>query len=238
MPQNGRLKRPFDRDMVPFPVSQPDTRQAILDAAEELFGARGFEGTSLRELTSRAGVNLAAVSYHFGSKEGLAQAALARRFDPINRERLRRLDALEAASDAGANLEPREIMKAFLEPVLEAGGCTDPSGMCRMFGRIMAEQPPFLMGFLHERFGPIARRFVAALRRAVPGLHERDVLWRLHFTIGALAHTLQNSVTLRDFTNGMCETTDLDDIAERLVGFATAGMTSRTAPRVPKDARG
>ena len=77
-------------------MSATDTKQTILDAAEDLFAEQGYAATSLRQLTGKARVNLAAVHYHFGSKEDLAKAVLARRIEPINVERIARLDALPA----------------------------------------------------------------------------------------------------------------------------------------------
>lgn len=215
-------------------MTQIDTKEAILDAAERLFGAWGYQGTSLRQLTAAAGVNLAAVHYHFGSKARLAAAVLARRIDPINAERLRRLEQVTAEVD-DRRIEPRDIMRAFVEPALESSrGSPDATGMCRMFGRILAEQPPFLTDFLRERFRVIGERFSAALRRALPGLSQRDVLWRLHFTVGALAHTMQHALTLQEFSGGLCDPSDLDEVADRLVEFVTDGMASRPGMRLPR----
>ena len=90
------------------------TKDRILHAAEELFAAQGFATTSLRQVTSRADVNIAAVNYHFGSKENLVNEVFRRRMDEMSRERL---DALRKATEAQPRaLEP--ILAAFVEPAL------------------------------------------------------------------------------------------------------------------------
>ncbi|HYL25936.1 MAG TPA: TetR family transcriptional regulator, partial [Burkholderiales bacterium] len=94
---------------------QHETRTRILDAAEELFMQHGFEGTSMRLLTAKAEVNLAAVNYHFGSKHALVEAVFRRRLDPMNAARLAELDKLEAAERLP---QPEGIIRAFIAPGL------------------------------------------------------------------------------------------------------------------------
>jgi len=90
---------------------QHETRTRILDAAEELFMQHGFEATSMRQLTAKAGVNLAAVNYHFGSKDALIEAVFRRRLDPMNAARIAELEKLEGPS-------PEAIIRAFIGPGL------------------------------------------------------------------------------------------------------------------------
>jgi hypothetical protein len=104
-----------------------------------------------------------------------------------------------------------------------------------VFGRILAEQPPFLRGFLREQFGQLGHRFVAVLGRALPQLTERELWWRLHFAIGAMAHTLQHAPELAYLTDGLCKADDIDDILDQLVAFVTGGMTAeRTLQEQPR----
>lgn len=211
-------------------MAAADTKTTILDAAEALFAEAGFAATSLRELTARAGANLAAVNYHFGSKEGLAIAVLTRRIAPINDERRARLQALPARPTAVA------VVRAFVEPVLcSAANPATPSvaptaGFCRLFGRLMVEQPPFLRSFLAEQFRDLGWRFEAVLQKALPGHDAATLWWRLHFLVGAMAHTLQNAATLTHLTNGLCRHDDAEAIVEHLVAFATAGFQARPSP--------
>src|SRR5262245_47010693 len=102
-----------------------DTKQRILDSAERLFADRGFAATSLRTIIADAKVNLAAIHYHFHSKEALFDAVIARRLEPINRDRLAMLEACErAAGDRPPKLE--SVLYAFVEPALRMGA--DPEG--------------------------------------------------------------------------------------------------------------
>ncbi len=212
-------------------MSQPDTKDVILDAAEVLFAEYGYDGTSLRDLTQEAGVNLAAVNYHFGGKEQLAAAVLARRIGPINEERHRRLDALPRRPAVA------DVVRAFVEPAFPtATGC--PSGhvapgrdFCRLMGRMMIEQPAFLRTFVAEQFRALGSRFEATLRRTLPRCDRATIWWRLHFTAGAMAHTLHSGDGLAHLTSGLCDTTDVDAVVEHLVAFTAAGMTA-PAPRV------
>jgi AcrR family transcriptional regulator len=212
------------------PMGAPDTKATILDAAERLFAEQGYAGTSLRQLTTAAGVNLAAVNYHFGGKEELAKAVLARRIEPINRERLRRLDELAGSGSVEA------IVRAFVEPPLRSmptdAAETAPSGarLCRVFGRISVEQPPFLRSFLGAQFRGVGRRFEAALAAALPSLDAASVWWRMHFVVGAMAHTLQNAEALAHISEHRCDPNDVDALVEHLVAFAVGGL-QRPAPR-------
>jgi AcrR family transcriptional regulator len=211
-------------------MSAGDTKHTILDAAETLFAEQGYAATSLRQLTTRAGVNLAAVNYHFGGKQALAQAVLARRISPINAERLRRLDAIPVRRRS-----VEAIVRAFVEPPLRGGASTGDdtnstpgTKLCRVFGRISVEQPPFLRTFLAQQFRSVGRRFETALAAALPGHDAASLWWRLHFMVGAMAHTLQNSTALAQLTNGRCRADDVDALIEHLVTFAVGGL--RAAP--------
>src|SRR5579862_2477676 len=106
-----------------------DTKSRILDAAEKLFGHNGFDATSLRDITAEADVNLAAVNYHFQSKDSLIDAVILRRIEPINRRRLELLDA------AGAHPTVEQIVEAFVAPVVEQ----DRPPMLSMMGRALAD---------------------------------------------------------------------------------------------------
>lgn len=217
-----------------------DTRQTLLDAAEVLFAENGYAATSMRQLTTTAGANLAAVNYHFGSKEELTKAVLARRIEPINAERRRRLDLLQRPGARRCGV--REILLAFVEPPLQTIG---PRGhaqvACRMFGRISIEQPHFLHDFLQAQFGDVARRFTAALAAASPELDAKTVSWRLHFAIGAMAHVLQNAPTISHMTKGLCDPQETDVLVEQLVcflsgGFGTLPTAKKTAKKTVKKA--
>jgi AcrR family transcriptional regulator len=206
------------------------TKDTILDAAEELFAENGYAATSLRQLTAAAGVNLAAVNYHFGSKEDLAKAVLERRIAPINAARLRRLDEM------GKRRSLEKIVRAFIEPPLMTSvagpnGAAPGCNLSRVFGRISVEQPPFLRAFLAQQFRDVARRFQSELAAVLPACDAATLWWRLHFTVGAMAHTLQNAHTFAHLTNDVCDASDVAGLAEHLIAFAIGGLRARAPKR-------
>ncbi len=199
------------------------TKERILDAAEQLFAERGFRATSLRDITSRAGANLAAVNYHFQSKDALIQAVFARRLGPINDARLRMLD--EAEERAGAGRLPVEaVIRAFVEPVLKDKAAAPESFKC-LFGRAYGEPGDLFTNIVQRQFGQAKERFLAAFQQALPGEPVLNIFWKVNFTIGALAHTLTGMPQrLKALSAGIVETIDPDDAAERLIAFVTAGF--------------
>lgn len=196
------------------------TKEKILDAAERLFAEHGFDATSHRMITSAAGVNLAAVNYHFRSKEALLEAVVARRIGPLNRKRLELLDAFEAAG----NPKLEDIIRAFVEPVLRLR--EDPSvrgtSLPKLLGRMYVE-PQAKQLFL-EHMREVARRFTAAFRRALPELPQVELLWRMHFGVGVMAHTLAGTDHLRVLSGGLCDPSDVDGTTERMVAYLAGGL--------------
>ena len=176
------------------------TKDRILDAAESLFMEHGFEATSLRAITAAAGVNLAAVNYHFGSKEELFQAVLTRRLDPMNQERARPPDARSSTTPAPAPLPCDRILSAMFIPALRARARPASAAArisCACSGRAYADPAPFIRQFLSEQYAVMIARFKAAFGRALPELPKKELSWRLHFIMGALSYTLAGTDALR-----------------------------------------
>src|ERR1700682_3412624 len=157
------------------------TKDRLLDTAERLFAKSGIDAVSLRAITAEADVNLAAVNYHFQSKDALIRAVIARRIGPVNLKRLAMLDAIEA----GAGERPLPIgavIEAFIRPVIELRGTT--KSIAPLMGRVFAESAEFLERFFRDHLVEVTRRFLAAFERALPGLPREEVYWRMHFLIG------------------------------------------------------
>lgn len=168
-----------------------ETRERLLDAAEELFSMHGIDGTSVRSLTKRAGVNLAAVSYHFGSKDGLLDAVLERRVAPINARRLAALDALEA--EWGEEPVPlRELLRAFVDAPLRHLGALGPRApmVTRFLGRAHTEPREQVQEVFRRHFGPIVARFLAAFSRTLPGRAPEELMWRMMAVVGVFSFFL------------------------------------------------
>jgi len=209
-------------------MASPKTKTRMLDAAERLFAAHGIAGTSLRAVTGEAGVNLAAVHYHFGTKDALLREVFARRVGPVNEARLARLDALEASA-GGRPLAVEAIFTALLAPVIEQSRADAQQGhdWRRMVGRVYAEPVEVVEPLLRQHFAEIERRFTAALARALPDLPAGEIAARLSLVVGVLTHVLagQHEIALRQHGE---VPSDAAMIA-RVVGFCAAGFRAPVA---------
>ncbi|MGH8245718.1 MAG: TetR/AcrR family transcriptional regulator [Gammaproteobacteria bacterium] len=199
--------------------------ERILDAAEKLFAEKGYDAASLRAITSEARVNLAAVNYHFRSKEALLQAVFARRLGPLNRERLELLDDCEAAAGNGSPVL-EEILAALIAPVLRLGQSPEGAAFTKLIGSMFAHPGEGLQRIFMEQLRDISLRFVAALRRARPQLPPEDVYWRIHFTIGCMAHTLARAQLLSLVSNGRCDSSDTEKAISKIIPFVAGGWRS------------
>jgi len=218
----------------PSHESQLVTRVALLDAAERLFSQNGIEGTSVRQIINLAGANLGAINYHFGTKDRLALEVFARRIEPVNRERVARLDALEAAAEP-AELKLEQILDAFIRPVLESEGqdlksCED---LMRLISRSFQEPNPEGKRFVEEKFAEVVHRFDSAILRAVAGLQPGDLFWRMSFLHGALHHGLQTWLRFDQIPyavlNPAATKPDREGLIQRLITFTAAGMSAPLA---------
>ena len=204
----------------------PVTKDKILDAAESLFMEHGFEATSLRSITAAAGVNLASVNYHFGSKEELFQAVLTRRLDPMNQDRVALLTRLELDA-APAPVPCERILDALFIPALRLARDPARGGLnyLRLLGRAYADPAPFIRQFLSEQYAVMIARFKAAFGRALPHLPKRELSWRLHFIMGALSYTLAATDALKliaELSPG--ESHNDEVLLRRLAPFLLAGL--------------
>ena len=213
-------------------MAHPDTRTRILDAAERLFAETGIAATSLRGVIREAGVNIAAIHYHFRSRENLIRAVMARRLAPLNAERLRRLDAVEAAAGRGP-LPLERVIEALVAPLFRLVPDAGPAGAAfmRLMGRTLTESSRFLDRLVVEQFGEIIRRFTAAFRRALPGLPPRAFHYRIHFLVGAMVYAILETRNLRAMSGGACDPEDPEQVIAHLVPFLAAGL------RAPHGAR-
>lgn len=212
-----------------FVVKAADTKQALLDAAEQLFAERGFAASSMRDITTRARVNLAAANYHFGGKRGLMHAVLERRITPLNEERLRQLNALEQkARSRSPRLE--DLLEAFLGPAIRLSENVPGGGghFVRLMGRMFIEADQHLHLFFMSLFQEVADRFIPAMQRALPRLPAVDLFWRLHFMIGCLAHTLGDRARLKMISHGRVDPNDIDRALLELVMFVAGGLRAPT----------
>lgn len=188
----------------------------------------GFEATSLRLITTAAGVNLAAVNYHFGSKEELFQAVLTRRLDPMNRDRVELLSSYENEAAAGSNLLTCEkILAAMFIPALKLARDHETGGknFLRLLGRAYADPAPFIREFLSSQYSEMIARFRTAFSHALPHIPREELSWRLHFVMGALSFTLAGTDVLKVIGQYHPEEVNNDElILKRLAPFLAAGL--------------
>lgn len=205
-----------------MPPSQPNfsTKERILGVAETLFARHGFAGASLRQVTAAAKVNLAAVNYHFGSKESLIEEVFRRRLDELNRYRLAAL----AAVNANPEHVLEDVLDAFVRPALEqsmdsAGG----AAFVRVLARAYAEHDERLRKFLSDNYGHVLREFATAFARLLPHLDKEELYWRLDIVAGALTYAMADfgMIKRRGETS---EATHRERTAEHLIRFAAAGL--------------
>jgi AcrR family transcriptional regulator len=214
------------------PARGQHTKERLLDAAETLFAERGIKATSLRQITARASANLAAVNYHFNSKEALTQAVFTRRLDPLNGERLRLLGAAEKASgDSPVTLET--TLHAFLDPTVKLW--TEAPAFMLLLGRLEFEADEKLHGFYLTQFEEVLIRFKAAVTRALPDVPMKDLFWRIHFLLGAMVHAVTCHADLEWISGGLCQTQPFQEMVDRLVAFGVTGL--RATPLYPEGNR-
>lgn len=211
-----------------------DTRERILDAAERLFMAHGYEGTSMRLITRAAGVNLAAVNYHFGSKESLMQEVFRRRLDWLNEERLRVLNEMEAAAD-GQPLKPSLIVDGFFGTLLRLADADERGGITflRLLGRTLTEPSEFIRVFLAQEYAAVMERYKEALFKALPEVPKAEIVWRFHFMLGATSYAIAGTDALRLVTDWQIDGEEmpdrLDRLVPRLMSFLLGGLRAPLA---------
>lgn len=201
-------------------AGQFNTKDRILNAAEILFAQQGFSGTSLREVTSQADVNIAAVNYHFGSKENLINEVFRRRMDEMSAARIALLK--KAVAEQAGDIAP--ILRAFVIPALAVS--QDRGGgvaFIRVIARAYAEKNDGLRAFLSSRYGHVLREFAKALGACLPGLSKEQLYWRLDFVSGALTYAMADFGAIKR-PAGVSEAEHRQRATDELIAFAEAGL--------------
>ena len=203
---------------------QRPAKERILDTGERLFAERGYYGVSLREITQDAGVDVALVSYHFGSKRDLFAAVFRRRAEILNRERLEQLEnSFRTAGSDPPSLET--IVAAFIEPLLERSARGGP-GWKSYFALVaqVNNSPEWASILMTEHFDPLVQRFIEALQKAMPQCPPREIYWGYQFLTGALTLTFAETGRIDKLSAGLCRSSDLDSVHNRLAPFVAAGF--------------
>jgi AcrR family transcriptional regulator len=204
------------------------TRTAILAAAERLYAERGFGDVTLRDIVAEANVNLAAVNYHFGSKDDLIAELFVTRSLALNRERLTELKAAEDAGGGRAGIDA--VLRALVGPTLR--GCLGPdnqrSTAARFMIRVSIESVPPIRRIRNREIDHL-RKFVAAMRRSLPGQSDVELYWGLHFALAMAQQTVRDSERLTKLSEGKCDVDDVEGIIARVVSVAVMGLAGGAA---------
>jgi len=206
------------------PVS---TRDRILATAEKLFAEAGIGATSLRAITAAANVNLAAVNYHFGSKDALVEAVYRRHLEPLNAARLQNLEKLETAA-AGRPLDVETIVRAFVEPLVEQAR-TGASGavLTRLLAQSLHEAAGYVERFYARENDAVLQRYRDAMQQAIPALSPDEICWRLNFMLGTLHNAFLDAGLLKLLAgNGNSAETSPEVTLTQLIPFLVAGLTA------------
>ncbi len=204
-------------------------KDRILDAAESLFARHGFYGVSVRDITTAAEVDVALVSYHFGGKRELFAAVFQRRAEQLNPERLAMLENMRRAALPGTPTV-EQIVNAFTYPLLERSARGGP-GWKSYFALVaqVNNSPEWGPVLMTQHFDPLVERFIAVLREALPGCEARDIYWGYQFLTGALTLTFAETGRIDRLSGGLCTSSDLDSVHERLAPFVAAGFQALCA---------
>jgi AcrR family transcriptional regulator len=200
-----------------------DTVERILDASEWLFAEHGFDGTSMRMITARAKVNLASVNYHFGGKEALFQQVFHRRLSELNRQRLEAIKRMEGEAGAAA-LKPSQVLDGFFGPALEMAADTVHGGhtFMRLLGRTYTEPAEFIRNFMALEYAEVIECYTAALYAALPDVPKAEIVWRLHFMMGAVSYAISGIDALALLTGHFDDDPAL--LKPRLTAFLLGGL--------------
>ena len=203
------------------------TRTAILAAAERLYADSGFGDVTLRDIVAEANVNLAAVNYHFGSKDDLIAELFVTRSLALNRERLRQLRAAEERG--GGCAEIAEVLRALVGPTLRGclGRDNQSSTAARFMIQVNIESVPAIRRIRNREIDHL-RKFVAAMRRALPDRAEVELYWGLHFALAMAQQTVRDSERLTKLSDSQCDLDDVEAVIERVVQVAVMALAGST----------
>src|SRR5438105_767974 len=214
-------------------MASDHTRAAILNAAERLYADRGFGDVTLRDIVAAADVNLAAVNYHFGSKDELIAELFVTRSLATNRERLNELKEAEQTGGGCASIDA--ILRALVGPTLR--GCLGPdrerSTAARFMIRASIESVPPIRRIKNREIDHL-RKFAGAMRRSLPDRSDVDIYWGLNFALAMAHQTVRDSERLTKLSEGLCDLTDVEGIIERIVAVSVKALTGGAPAKAPE----
>lgn len=222
----------MDLELTPAVSPAPDepgtTEERLLAAAERRFAERGFAATSVRDITTEAGTSVAAINYHFGSKENLYRELFVRRLGAMREQRLGAIRQVVAAAErAGTAIDPARLLRAFADAFLEP--VADPErgrDLVKLLTREFVDRnlPPEV--FCDEMIRPVETAFAEALRRAVPGLGRPEAVRTVHFFVAQLMYVVDLASLVGTLDTRHALGSPFSSLADEIVRFTTAGLAA------------
>lgn len=206
-----------------------ETVDRYMDAAEALFIRLGYEGTSMRAISARAGLALATVVYHWGTKEALFRAICIRRFQDIQAEQSQRLRAIASKGDAVGPDDLTEVLKAFVEPPLLMHKSAKEGRIIRtLYGRVLTDPSPTMARVIIELFKEDSDLYRSLLRKCLPDLEEATFFRRYTCALGAFAFTQSFGYRVSDVSRISALQSDWRIVADEIIDFMRDGLTGAT----------
>ena len=204
---------------------QSESKRCLLEVAEKLFAERGFESVSIRDVTQLAKANVAAINYHFGSRDGLIALIVTLSITPVNEERIVRLDTLEKKW-SGKAVPLEEVIEVFTRPLLGAARKTELSEplFCRLLGWIFSMPLENMPQAMEYQIRNVSDRFTRTLAKSLPTVSAEDLAWRFHFMSGSMIHMLLHQEMLHQLSNGASGNPTMEAVFGRFIRYAAAGL--------------
>lgn len=215
-------KKPERADRRRSGSSTAVTRERILGSAEQLFAERGYEGASVRRIALGAGVPIALVNYHFGSKEGLYRAIFELRTPTIVDQRVAGLELAATETDLDRRLEL--AIKALIIPMLRLRGTERHSWFVRLLAREITDPNANTRGIIAQFFDPVAKRFLEELEACLPHAAKTDLHWGYHAMLGVMVFIVGDTGRIARLSDGACDPDNHEDAAAHVVSLLLAAL--------------
>lgn len=210
-----------------------DAKKRVLEAAEVLFAKHGFDAVSIRDITKSCGANVAAINYHFGGRENLVAEVMLRYVEPINNERLARLE-IARQNWGGKAIPVEELIDAFVRPLVTRVKKSELSERLfyKLCGRVFSEHIDSLPATVEAHFEPVLQRFYKALETALPELNKEELIWRFHFMVGGMIYLMSHQDLLQRMSRGDSGDPSMDVSIGRFIRYSAAGFREGTSGEV------
>lgn len=209
---------------------KPDARKRVLEAAEELFAKHGFDSVSIRDITKHCGANVAAINYHFGGRENLVAEVMLRYIQPINDERMARLESARQKW-GGKPVPVEDIIDAFVRPLATRVRKSELSERLfyKLCGRVFSEHVDSLPQHVEAHFEPLLREFYRELDQSLPDVPLEELIWRFHFMVGGMIFLMTHQDLLQRMSQGDSGVPSMDVSISRFIRYAAAGFREGSA---------